>query len=129
MKTEVLIETQVPRLPRSLTDLHGAQMAFSLLGKGGVWGTPAHCPGPGGGGGRTRAGSASDLGPATHTSPSRKPGLPSHFLTFTAVKVMIIKGTVKQKERIKQSREKVIGTEQKRPERRARGWTTAAKAK
>lgn len=70
-----------------------------------------------------------DLGLTTRTSPPQKPGLPSRSLTFTAVKGTIIKGKVKQKERIKQSREEVMGTEQKRPERRARGWTTAAKAK
>lgn len=44
MKTEVLIETQFTYLSRSLTDLSGAQMAFRLPGKGGVWGTPATAP-------------------------------------------------------------------------------------
>lgn len=70
-----------------------------------------------------------DLGFATRPSPSQKPGLLSHPLTFAAKEQTIIQRRVKRKERIEQSREEVIGTEQKRPERRARGWTTAAKAK
>lgn len=37
------------------------------------------------------------LGFATCTSPSLKPGLTSHSLTFTAVKESIIEGSVKQK--------------------------------
>ena len=46
MKTEVLIETQFTHLPKSLTDLNRAQVAFNLLGKGGVQGATAPLPMP-----------------------------------------------------------------------------------
>lgn len=50
------------------------------------------------GGSRTGEGDAFDLGFATRTSPSQKPGLPSRSLTFTAVKGTVIKGTANRKE-------------------------------
>lgn len=62
----------------------------------------ACCLGTGGGGAeglKDQKRDVFDLGFATRTSPSQKPGLPSHSLTFTAVKENIIKGSVKEEKR------------------------------
>lgn len=63
-----------------------------------------------------------DLGFATCTvSPTQKPGLPSYSVISTAVKENIItESQTEGKERIGQPREKVVGTEQKKPEKKER---------